>query len=84
MVSEEKSKTSQPIRGKGGHLVFPIDPKNTTLVEDIEILLPVKFRLTPFSGFRGDVENVKVNDGRADDRQRVITIVHLSLWPRCT
>ena len=34
---------SQPIRGQGGHLVFPIGPKNTKLVEDIEILLPVKF-----------------------------------------
>ena len=36
---------SQPIRGQGGHLVFPIGPKNTNLVEDIEILLPVKFSL---------------------------------------
>ena len=35
---------SQPIRGQGGHLVFPIGQKNTNLVEDIEILLPVKFR----------------------------------------
>ena len=35
---------SQPIRGQGGHLVFPIDPINTNLVEDVEILLPVKFR----------------------------------------
>ena len=35
---------SQPIRGKGDHLVFPIGPKNTNLVEDVEILLPVKFR----------------------------------------
>ena len=34
---------SQPIRGKGGHLVFPIGPKNTNLVEDVEILLPVNF-----------------------------------------
>ena len=25
------------------HLDFPIDPKNTNLVEDLEILLPVKF-----------------------------------------
>ena len=30
--------------GQGGHLVFPISPKNTNLVEDAEILLPVKFR----------------------------------------
>ena len=35
---------SQPIRGKGGHLVFPISPKKINLVEDVEFLLPVKFR----------------------------------------
>ena len=52
---------SQPISGHGGHLVFPIDRKNTNLVEDVEILLPVKFPLIPFSGFRGEVENVSVN-----------------------
>ena len=50
---------SQPIRGKGGHFVFPIGPKNTNLVEDVEIYLPVKFSQIPFSGFRGEVENVK-------------------------
>ena len=43
-VSDEKSKMYQPIRGQGGHLVFPIGPKNTNLVEDVEILLPVKVR----------------------------------------
>ena len=47
--------------GQGGHLVFPIGPKNTNLVEDVEILLPVKFRWIPFSGFRGEVENVSAN-----------------------
>ena len=52
---------SQPIRGQGGHLVFPIGPKNTNLVEDIEILLPVKFLLILFSGFRGEVEDVSAN-----------------------
>ena len=60
-VSQEKSKMSQPIRGQGGHLVFPISPKNTNLVEDVEILLPVKFRQILFSGFRGEVENVSAN-----------------------
>ena len=35
---------SQPIREEGGHLVFLIDPQNTKLVEDVEILLPLKFR----------------------------------------
>ena len=52
---------SQPIRGKSHHLDFPIGPKNTNLVEDIEILLPVKFCSIPFSGFRGEVENVSAN-----------------------
>ena len=52
---------SQPIRGQGGHLVFPIGPKNTNLVEDVAILLPIKFRWIPFSGFRGEVENVSAN-----------------------
>ena len=52
---------SQLIRGRGGHLVFPIGPKNTNLVEDVEILLPVKFRWIPFIGFRGEVENVSAN-----------------------
>ena len=52
---------SQPIRGQGGHLVFPISPKITNLVEGIEILLPIKFRRIPFSGFRGEVENVSAN-----------------------
>ena len=52
---------SQPIRGQGGQLVFPIGPKNTNLVEDVEILLPVKFRWIPLSGFSGEVENVSAN-----------------------
>ena len=60
-ISERKSKMSQPIRGKDGHLVFPIGLKNTNLVEDIEILLPMKFRQIPFSGFRGEVKNVSAN-----------------------
>ena len=50
---------SQPIRGQGGHLVFRISPKNTNLVEDVEIYLSLKFRQILFSGFRGEVENVK-------------------------
>ena len=62
---------SQPIRGQGGHLVFPINPKNTNLVEDVEIYLPVKFCQILFSGFRGEVENVKkvYDDGRTDGRR---------------
>ena len=36
-------------------------PKNTDLVKDVEILLPVKFRWIPFSDFRGEAENVSAN-----------------------
>ena len=39
-------------------LFFLIGSKNTNLVEDIEILLPVKFRSIQISSFRGEVENV--------------------------
>ena len=35
--------------------------RNTNLVEGDEILLPIKSRRIPFSGFRGEVENVKAN-----------------------
>ena len=59
-VSEEKWKISQPIRGQGGHLVFPIGPKNTNLVEDIEIMLPVKFPWISFGSF-WEVKNVSAN-----------------------
>ena len=52
---------SQPIRDQGGRLVFPIGPKNTNLVEGVEILRPVKFQWIPFSGFREEVENVSAN-----------------------
>ena len=46
---------------QGKHFCLLIGPKNTNLVEDVEILLPVKFRWIPFSGFRGEVENVSAN-----------------------
>ena len=75
---------SQPIRGQGGHLIFPIGPKNTNSVEGVEILLPIKFCWIPFSGFREEVENMKVYKGQTDDGQCMITIVHLSLRLRCT
>ena len=60
-LSEEKSKMSQPIRGQGSHLVYRSARKNTNLVEDVEILLQVKFRWILFSAFRGEVENVSAN-----------------------
>ena len=59
-------KMSKPIRGQGSHLDFPISPKNTNLVEYVEILLPVKFLWIPFSSFRGEVEKCEklTTDGR--------------------
>ena len=46
---------------QGGNFCLLIGLKNTNLVEDVEILLPVKFRWIPFSGFREEVENVPAN-----------------------
>ena len=45
----------------GRPFLFMIALKNTNLVEEIEILLPVKFRSIPSSGFTGEVENVSAN-----------------------
>ena len=42
--------------GQGGNFYLLFGPKNTNLVEDIKILLPVKFRWIPFSSFRGKVK----------------------------
>ena len=64
-VSWEESKMYQPLRGRGDNFVFLIGPKNTDLVEDVEILLPVRFRWIPFSGFREEVENVSAIRCRA-------------------
>ena len=40
---------------------FSDRPKNTNLIEDIEILLPVKFRWIPCSSFRREVKYVSAN-----------------------
>ena len=47
--------------GQSRHFCLLIGPKNTNLVEDFEILIPIKFLWIPFSGFRGEVENVLTN-----------------------
>ena len=56
---------SQPIRGQD-ILFCDRAEKHKHLVEDVEILLPVKLRRIPFSGFR-KVEHVKVYAGRWTD-----------------
>ena len=53
---------SQPIKGLGSHLCFPNGPKNTIFLEDVEILLFVKFRWIQFCVFREKIgENVSAN-----------------------
>ena len=54
-------KISQPIRGQAAILFFSIGPKNTNLVEGVEILHPVKIRWILFSGFYREVKNVSAN-----------------------
>ena len=58
--SKPEARTAQRIMvyWNNENLVFPITPKNTNLVEDVEILLPVQFCYFQFSGFRGEAENV--------------------------
>ena len=51
-VSEKKSKMSQPIRGQGSHLVFPIGPKNTNLVGDVEDLASSQVSLNSLQRFQ--------------------------------
>ena len=52
---------SQPIRFQDGHLFLLTSPKNTNLVEDVEIVLPVNFYWIPFGSFREEVKNVSAN-----------------------
>ena len=47
--------------GQDGHFCLLIGMKNTNLVEDVQILLPVKFCWILFSSYRGEVENVSAN-----------------------
>ena len=50
---------SEPIRGRAAILVFR--SLSTNLAEDVEFLLPFKFRRNAFSGFREEVKNVSTN-----------------------
>ena len=54
-------KMSRQIRGQGGHLAFLIGLKTTNMVEDVTILLSVKFHQIELCGFREKVEHVSVN-----------------------
>ena len=52
---------STKIRSQGGYLGFEIGPKNTNLLEGVEILLHVKFHSISFSSCREEVENISDN-----------------------
>ena len=60
--------------------------KTTTLVRDLKYFIHTKFHQNPSSGSGEEVENVNslTDDRRRTDAgQRVITIVHWSLWLLC-
>ena len=63
--SRRRSRNVSANQRLGGHLVPPIYPKNTNLLEDVEILRPVKFCWIQFSGFRGEIEMPQPITGRA-------------------
>ena len=48
-------------QGPGRPSWFSDQPEKHKLVEEVDILLPVKFHKIPFSGFRGKVKNVSAN-----------------------
>ena len=73
---------SQPIWEQGGHKVFPIDPKNTNLVEDLKILLPVKFLWIPLSSFR-EVKNVSSNQRPGRPSCFYVSAIHRPGRPSC-
>ena len=58
---QRRSQNVSANQGPGPLFYLPMSPKNTNLVEDIEIFSPVKFCWIPFSSFRGKVENVSAN-----------------------
>ena len=66
---------------------IPIGLKNRNLVEDIEILLPVKFRWILFRIFKGEVDNVSANQrpGRSScfsdqhDKHRMVEDIEILL-----
>ena len=73
-VSEEKSKMPQQIRGQADHLVFLILPRNTHWIEDVEILLTVKFRWILLSSFGREMDRVMA-------KTRILAMCRQWPWP---
>ena len=82
-VSGKKSKMSRPIRGQGSHLGLLTGPKYINLVDDIEILFPVKFPWFPFSSCRGKSKMWKVNDDGRTTRDHNVTTKDLKVLNTC-
>ena len=55
------------IGGQDSDHGFPIDPKNTRLVEDLDFLLPIDFRLAASEENFRENQNMKVHDERTTD-----------------
>ena len=68
---------SQPIRGQDGHLCFPIGPKNTKFVEDIEYLLFIK----SFIKFQGFQRRSQKYEKLTTDRQGIMRYHNSALEP---
>ena len=56
-----------PIGGQDSDLGFPIDPKNTRVVEDLDFLLPIDFRSAASEENFRENQNMK-SSRRKDDR----------------
>ena len=73
---------SQPIKSQGGHLVFPISPKNANLVEDIRSCFMSSFVEIRSAFSEKKSKNLKVNDdGRTDDKRRTMRDHNSALEP---
>ena len=57
-----------PIGGHDSDLGFPIDPKNTRVVGDLDFLLPIDFRSAASEENFRENQNMKVHDEMTTDR----------------
>ena len=67
-VQRRSLKMFLPIGGQDSDLGFPIDPKNTRVVEDLDFLLPIDFRSAASEEIFRENQNMK-SSRRKDDRR---------------
>ena len=63
----------------GGHLAFPISIKNSNLVKDIPMIIPLQFGFSQFISFRE--EDLLKNRHFVEDHPRNIPAKFGSNWP---